>query len=287
MTSRFGTHPAAHGTLVLAVTLVGCLCASSDAGKSRGIIKKLTFDPNAPRIELFEGIANESLSVKMIAKSAEGGHLLIENKSEQPLSVEMPETLVGVHVLGQIGGIGGGIGGGGIGGGGGAQAVGGGVGGGGAGGIDGGVGSLGGGVGGAQGGFFSIPPESVVMVPYHSVCLEHGKPDPSSKMTYQLVKTEEFTSDPLLQELLKLVAKRRIPSKIAQAAAWHIANGLSWQELAQLTYDRIGVPDTPHFTPAELAAAQGLVSAAQANTAEDAETPADTPTRISRVKTGR
>lgn len=288
MTSRFGTLPAAQGSLVLAVTLAGCLCAISDAGKSRGIIKKLTYDPNASRIELFEGIENESLSVKMIAKSAEGGHLLIENKTAQPLTVEMPETLVGVHVLGQIG-IGGGLGGGGLGGaGGGAQAVGGGTGVG-AGGIDGGVGNLGSGVGGAQGGFFSIPADSTVMVPYNSVCLEHGKPEPTSRMTYQVVRTEQFSSDPVLHELLKLVSRKQVPSRIAQAAAWHLADDISWQQLAQMTYDRIGVPDTPHFSAAELAAAQGLVASANANAAAARENDAVAPVgpRVSRVIPGR
>lgn len=285
MTSRFGAHPAAQGTLVLAVTLVGCLCASSDAGKNRGVIKKLTLDPNAPKVELFEGIENEQLSVKMIAKSAEGGHLLVENKTDQPLTVEMPETLVGVHVLGQAGGLGGGLGGSSAdssgGGGGAAQSVGGG-----AGGLGGGIG--GGGIGG--GGFFSIPPESVVKVPYDSVCLEYGKPEPRPRMTYQVTKTEEFTSDPVLQELLKLVATKKIPAKVAQAAAWHIANELSWQQLAAMKDDHIGVPDTSHFTYQDLVAAQRLVSVAHANAViNNKSEPAEQPPqpRISRVNTSR
>ncbi len=293
MTSRFGTRLAAHGTLVLAVTLVGCLCASCDAGKTKGIMKKLTVDPNAPRIELFEGIESEALSVKMIAKGPEGGHLLVENKTDQPLTVEMPDSFVGVHVLGQIGGGGiggGGIGGGGIGGGGGAaQSVGGGaggIGGSGGGGLGAGVG--GGGAGGGGGGFFSIPAERVAMVPFNSACLEYGKPDPRARMTYKLVRTEDYTDDPRLQELIKLVASKRIPAQVAQAAAWHIANGMSWQELAQLKDDHIGVPDTPHFTYAQLAGAQQLVSAAQARAnTRDIETPQPAPrSRVSRVTTG-
>ncbi|MEZ6144802.1 MAG: hypothetical protein R3B91_05065 [Planctomycetaceae bacterium] len=70
MTSWFGTRPAAHGSLVLAVTLVGCLCATSEAAKTKGIIKKLTYDPAAERVDLFDGIESEALDVKMIAKNS-------------------------------------------------------------------------------------------------------------------------------------------------------------------------------------------------------------------------
>ncbi len=279
MTSWFGTRPAAQGTLVLAVILVGCLCAASEAAKTRGVITKLTFDPEAERIELFEGIESEALSVKMVAKSSLGGHLLMENKTDQPLTVEMPESIVGVHVLGQFDSDTGGSGGGG-----GGQSTGGGAGGG------GGLGSGGLGGGGAGQGFFSIPPEKTVLVPYKAVCLEHGKPEPRPSMTYKLVKTEEFTQDPALQELLKLVARKQIPSSVAQAAAWHLSNEMSWEELSRLKYDRIGVPDTPQFTYRQLLAAQSLVSTARGMAKERDETPeVDTPVRprTSRVGTSR
>ncbi|MEZ6050930.1 MAG: hypothetical protein R3C02_05980 [Planctomycetaceae bacterium] len=289
MTSWFGTRPAAHGSLVLAVTLVGCLCATSEAAKTKGIIKKLTYDPAAERVDLFDGIESEALEVKMIAKNSLGGHLLIENKTDQPLTVDMPESIVGVHVLAQIGGGGGGFGGsGGSGGagGGGGQSTGGGLGGGGGGG----GGSFGSGGGGGGQGFFSIPPEKTVMVPYTSVCLEHGKAEPRPSMTYQVVRTEEYTQNPALQELLKLVASGKIPSSVAQAAAWHLSDEMSWEELAQLEYERIGVPNTPQFSYQELMAARSLVSTAKGLAEERKSNPeVDTPVRprISRVNSVR
>ena len=99
---------------------------------------------------------------------------------------------------------GGGMGGG-MGGMGGGQMMGGGMGGmgggmmGGMGGGMGGMGMGGGMMGGGGGGFFSIPPEKTVQVPLTTVCLEHGKAEPRTKMTYKLVKLEEYTSDPALQ----------------------------------------------------------------------------------------
>jgi hypothetical protein len=47
---------------------------------------------------------------------------------------------------------------------------------------------------------------------------------------------------------------------VAQAAAWHIANGLTWQQLAAEKIDHAGGdPDEPFFTPAELQAAFKVV----------------------------
>ena len=95
----------------------------------------------------------------MILKHSKQGNVLIENKTDQPLTVKLPDAVVGVHVLKQ-GGLGmgmsapGGGGGGqqGGGGGGGGQSSGGGMsGGGGGGGMQGGGGGM---------GMFSIPPRN-------------------------------------------------------------------------------------------------------------------------------
>jgi hypothetical protein len=133
-----------------------------------------------------------------------------------------------VHVLNQFGG--GGFGGGGLGGGqqggGGAQAAGGGAGGG-----LGGGGLGGGGAAGGGGGFFSIPPEKVVRLPFNSVCLEHGKPTPRPRMDYVIRPVDEFSQDPLLRELLVMISTGRVSQKAGQAAAWHLSSGKSWQEL--------------------------------------------------------
>ncbi len=100
--------------------------------------------------------------------------------------MKLPETFLAVQVLKtgcsgwrtRCGGLGGGLGGGGQGGGQ-AQTAGGGAG----GGLGGGLGGMGGGgQGGAGGGFFSIPPEKTVYVPYTSVCLEHGKVEPAPRL---------------------------------------------------------------------------------------------------------
>ena len=273
----------ATATLVSRMLVLTAACAlvsvsTAQAAKSKDLIKKLTFDPNAPKIGMFDGIDEGAIAVKMIPKNAQGGNLIVENKTDGPLSVELPPGFVGVPILPQAGsyggGGGGGLGGGGIGGGGGAQqSVGGGQG-----------GGQGGGGGGGDGGFFSIPPEKSVLVPYGSVCLEHGKAEPRPQSNYKIIPIEEYTEDPTLQELIKLVATGKIHPSIAQLAAWHIANDMSWRELAALKYDRIGVPDTPQFSRAQLFKAQELVSIAVRKAKErDEEQPAEPKPRTSRV----
>ena len=236
------------------------------ASRDKRPITKPSYDPEAPRIGLFEGIEQEVLSVKVIAKDETGGNVLIENKTDQPITVELPEAIVGVQVLPQQpgGGFGefGGSGGSGDSddNGGQNQQVGGGFGGQGGGGFGGGGFGGGGFGGGGGGGFFSIPAERVVRVPYNSVCLEHGKADPHPRVEYKLIPVEEYTDNVQLQELIKLVGTGKLDQQSAQAAAWHLANEMTWEQLAAKKYDRVGAPDAPYFAPPHLYTAQGIVA---------------------------
>jgi hypothetical protein len=129
------------------------------------------------------------------------------------------------------------------------------------------------------GGAFSIPPERTRTLRVVTVCLEHGKPEPSTRYPYKLAELSAFSSDPHLAVVMDALGRGEISQKVAQAAAWHIANGLSWERLAAEKIDHAGgVPDEPFFSPAELVAAHHVVDAAsrvkRANTAAPATTPA-------------
>ena len=88
-------------------------------------------------------------------------------------------------------------------------------------------------------------------------------------MTYQLVKLEEYTSDALLQETLKLFASGGIDLPTAQAAAWHLADKMTWDELRAKQVDRLGGLDPlPFFSEGELRAADELIAQARANAKE-------------------
>jgi hypothetical protein len=95
----------------------------------------------------------------------------------------------------------------------------------------GGMGGMGGGMGG-MGGMMRVEADKAAKVKVPTVCLEHGKKDPNPRMKYKLVRLEEVNSDPRVRELCKLLANGRLPQNTAQAAAWHIANGLTWDQLA-------------------------------------------------------
>lgn len=81
-------------------------------------------------------------------------------------------------------------------------------------------------------GMFRVPAGRTGKVRAQTVCLEHGKPEPNSRMRYRLVPIEEFHGDPRIARICHLLASRQITQNVAQAAAWHIANDLSWEELA-------------------------------------------------------
>ena len=267
---------------VFAVTLVTSDAPQADPGRRetrKPVITNPKFDPTADRVGLFDGINSGQLESQFVPRGAQGGFILLSNKSDQPLTVELPEAFVAVQVLKQFGG--GGLGGGGLGGGG---LGGGGLGGGGqggnqntGGGFGGGGGGLGGGgLGGGQGGgglggqgFFSIPPERTVKVPYVSACLNHGKADPSPNLNYKLVAVEEYTQDPVLSELIRMTATGRVNPQAVQAAIWTRTDNLTWQQLAskgvQAIHGRV-----PYFKPEELGAAQLMLATAEGRVREKA-----------------
>jgi hypothetical protein len=220
-------------------------------------------------LDVLEAEAQGLVSVKYIPNDAKSAQIVVANKSGKPLTLKLPAAFAGMPVLAQMGmggmGMGGmgmgGMGGGGMGGGAGAQATGGG-GMGGMGGGMGGMGGMGGGMGGMGGGMFAVPPEKVRTIKVATVCLEYGKPEPSPRLPYRLVALDSFSSDPQLAAVLEAFGRGAVSQKVAQAVAWHLASGLSWQQLAAEKIDRAGgYPDEPYFAPAELMAAFRVVEA--------------------------
>jgi hypothetical protein len=215
--------------------------------------------------DMFEAEADNLVTLRYIPNDSKSAQVIVVNRTNRPLTLRLPNNFVGVPVLAQFGGGGmggmggGGMGGGGMGGGGGGQATGGGM-----GGMGGGMGGMGGGgMGGMGGGAFSIPPERSRTFRVPTVCLEHGKPEPSPRQPYKLVKTESFSSDPKLAVVLEALGRGQLSQKVAQAATWHIANGLSWERLAAETIDHAGgIPDEAYFSPSELMAAYRVVARA-------------------------
>ena len=234
----------------LAVSLVAPgFSADSNKESKRKVVPAQKVNESLDHIDVFEGIESGVLDVKMIPKDAMGGNMLIENKGDKPLNVDFPAAFIGKQVLKQFGGGGGGGQQGGFGGGGqqGGQQ---------------------GGGGGGGGGFFSVPADKVVRVTYRSVCLEHGKPEPTSRMTYRIGKVEEISSDPVLMETLKMVSNGQLDPQAGQAATWHLTDKMSWDQLAAKAIPHIGRPSTPYFSAETLARAQNIHTAAVSRAAE-------------------
>lgn len=204
--------------------------------------------------DLLEAEREGLVAVRCIPNNSRSAQVIVTNRTKKPLTLRLPAAFVGVPVLAQMGG--GPMGNAGFGnaganaapqtiGGGGFQGAGGG----------------GGGVGGMPGGgAFSIPPEKSRVVKVRTVCLEHGKPEPRPRHAYRLDRFDSFSSDPALQGVLEALGRGEISSQVAQAAAWHLSSGLSWEQIANERIDHVIDEDEPYFTAAEVHAARQVVS---------------------------
>jgi hypothetical protein len=260
------------------------IVASTQLVGAGGIpIRNLKLDESADKVEFFAGMKDGSLSIRMIPIDIREGNIFIQNKTNKTLTVLLPEAFVGIHVLKQFGG-GGGFGGQQ----GGGQGQGGGFGGqGGFGGGMGGAGGLGGGgFGGGGQGFFSIPPHKTAQLAYNGVCLNYGKPDPMPSMTYYPIPIEQYTDNKVLQESLKMYGTGQLDYSVAQAAAWHLTDKLSAQDLADIKTFRIpGDVSTQEsvFSESDLQSAAESLTVAQQRAVQRDKTEAlkqknDTPT---------
>jgi hypothetical protein len=205
-------------------------------------------------VEMFAAIDAGELDVVLIPRDSKRMTLQVKNKTDKPLAVRLPHAFAGVPVLAQIGPLGGPFGGGALGGpfGGG---------GGGGGGAPQAVGSGFPAPGGfAPGGIMNIPAGKVVKVKRESVCLEHGKPEPGPRVEYRIARLETVSDDPAVRELLAKFAQSGGDQRIAQIAAWHLANGMTWEQLSALTIKQFNGKHRPQFSREEIAAAKKAVA---------------------------
>ena len=189
------------------------------------------------------------LDVKFFPRNSKEAQILIKNNTDRPLTVQLPDAFAGVPILAQAAGAAGGNAGGnrstsynkggnqnqGLGGGGGGL----------------------GGMGGQQGGgAFNVPPEKVIKVKVAVVCLDHGKDEPNAHIPYEIRPLESYNSDPELRELCVMLGTGQVDQRSAQAAAWHLANHLSWDELADMKrFPHLPAYTRPYFSPDEIRAA--------------------------------
>ncbi len=264
------------GALAFALGVLGWTGWSWAGERGRSADRQPTGQP----VELFAAMEQGLVEARLIPKDATQCRLLVKNKTNKPLSVKLPEAFAGVPVLAQAGfgpdmGAGGGRRGGGYGAGGGY--------GGGAQGFGGGFGGMGGlgfggmGMGGLGGGFFNIPPERIAQAQAVTVCLDHGKPDPRPGIKYEIKPIEAYTSKPAVHELVRMLGRGEVPQRVAQVAAWHLNNEMTWEQLAAKELRFATGLRRPYFTPQEIQAAMQVVAKAN-NLAEQRKRSEPQPT---------
>ena len=209
----------------------------------------------APPQDMLAAQAAGLVSIKFIPNDARSAQVVVTNKTDRPLTLRLPNGFAGVPVLAQFmnqqgAGGGAGFGAGGIGGvpqnvGGGGQQ------------------NAGMGIGGGGGGPFSLPPERTRTLRVPTVCLEHGKREPTPRIEYRMTALASCSDDPRLQDVMTALASGTISQKVAQAAAWHLSSGRTWEQLAAEVITMAGGdPDVPMFAQAELVAARRFVDEA-------------------------
>jgi hypothetical protein len=236
----------------------GLVCATLVAAIPLAVLaaspsRRTAAEPTGEVVGLFEGMESGEIEVKVFPKDSTEGTVTIKNKSGKPLTIKLPEALAGVPVAAQFGGggmMGGGMDGGMMGGGGMNQGMGGGM-------MGGGMmgGGMGGGgmMGGGGGGFFNVAPDKVVKGKITTVCLDHGKKDPNPRIPYVLIPVESYAKNAEVTELLKMMVRGEIDQHSAQAAAWHLQNGLQWEELAKkIGAKHLNGSVEPYFTRDQL-----------------------------------
>lgn len=242
-----------------------------------------------PRVVgLFDAMQNQQIEAKFIPFGAKHANVILRNRSDAAVDLVLPKSFGAIQVLAQFagggiagggaagagiagGGLAGGLGASGLGGAGGAQGLGGGFGGaglgggGGGGGFGIGAGAAGGGGGLGGGAFFRVEPNATKKIVVQTVCLEHGKPDPTPRMQYALVPLDSLTASPEVHELCVQLGQGSVSQNVAQAAAWHLANGLSWERLAAINRRESRYSGNQRFfDPQELQAALTLAEHCQA-----------------------
>jgi hypothetical protein len=244
---RFFRRPIMGGSLAILALCVSVSTLAHGASPSAKAERNVVAQP------LFEAMAAGDLEANVVPRDAKQLTIQLKNKTERPLTIQMPPALAAAPILAQqpqglfpgpfnnnngprnnnqqapqqLG-------------------------------MGGGQGNQGGGLG-QPGGIFNIPAGRVIKIKAECVCLEYGKPDPDARMKYELKPLGEVNDSPALAKVLQSLGDELVDQRVAQAAAWHITNDLSWNQLAGLVGRHLGGTKEMQFKTGEVAAAKALV----------------------------
>ncbi len=116
--------------------------------------------------------------------------------------------------------------------------------------------------------YWMLAPRKMLQTQIPCFCLEFGKPDPHSRIPYQLCPLPDLNSRPTVHELLDQFAKQGVnqsvaqqsvaQQSVAQLAAWHVANDVPWPMLSKVQFPRTLGSRSHRVTAMELRAAKQL-----------------------------
>jgi hypothetical protein len=219
-------------------------------------------------VDLFAAAESKLIDVRIIPRDDKQARIFVTNKSGRALNVRLPETYAAVPVLSQILGLPNN----------GAQA-----------GAAQAPQTFGGPINaGPQNnqqnafprGVFNIPPEQTRDIKVAAVCLDYGKPTPRALIPYELVPLASIATDPAIEPVLRAWGSGKYNRLVVQAAAWHLASSVSWEELAKKEGTMVAASEyEPYFTANQLKQAKALVAAAKKEVAQKESANSKKPTR--------
>ncbi|WP_254513194.1 hypothetical protein [Anatilimnocola floriformis] len=243
-----------------------------------------TPEPAPDTVDVFAAVKAGDLEVGVVPQNERRVTIQLKNKTERPLTIQLPPALAAVPVLAQQpGGLfngfpnaGGnrnnqqqapqqlGLG------------------------MNGGNQQRGNQQGGNlfNAGIFNIPAGRAIKIKAESVCLEYGKPSPDARMKYELQPLESVSDKPELAAVLTSLGTEQIDQRAAQAAAWHVANDIGWDELTNLVARKVGGTKEMQFSTRDVAAAKKFLdnvasekrsSTMNANETSSNRSPAQSP----------
>lgn len=243
-------------SLVMLLAYGASQTVAADSAAAAGKSAASAAGAESGSVDFFDAMNSADLGVQFIPRDSREATLTLSNNTDGPLHIRLPEAFAAVPVLAQAfqqGGRNPGAGGGKTG----NQPV-----------------------GGSMttqrpavgfGGAFDLPPERVLKIKLTTVCLEYGKQEPTPRVKYTVVPIDAFTTDLPVQELCRLMGSEnngekkneKIDQQAAQAAAWHLANHLSWDQLTDMKHFPHNRGFTrPVFTAEQIHAAMALADKA-------------------------
>jgi hypothetical protein len=78
---------------------------------------------------------------------------------------------------------------------------------------------------------FCFIPGRTAQLQLRSVCLEHDRPGPSPKHHYEVRPMDQVTNIKGVYEICAMMGRGEIDHQVAQVAAWHLNNQITWRQL--------------------------------------------------------